>query len=136
MATSIGSARRNGPLAAGVGEHLADARRCLAAAMATTDVAERYASAHLGALRGAAAVLACYPRPTVRTLRHASAWVLLERVAPHYGEWAAYFADGSAKRKAAEAGITRLISAADADEMVHQTAAFLDVIDGSLLAAA
>lgn len=124
------------PRSSGVRDLLADARRCVALAMGSTDLAERYAAAHLGALRGAAAVLACYPKPTSRTVRNASAWVQLERVAPEYGEWVAYFAAGSAKRKAAEAGITRLISAADADDLIRQTAHFLDLIDESLRAAA
>ncbi len=104
--------------------------------MSATDPAERYAAAHLGALRGAAAVLGCHPRPSSRTVRNASAWVQLERVAPELVEWCTYFAAGSAKRKAAEAGISRFINAAEAAELVRQTAIFLDLIDRSLLAAA
>ncbi len=104
--------------------------------MAATDLADRYAAAHLGALRGAAAVLSCYPRPMSRTVRNASAWVQLERVAPEFAEWAAYFASGTARRRAAEAGITRLITAEDATDLIRQTGQFLDLIDRSLLAAA
>jgi hypothetical protein len=104
--------------------------------MSATEPGDRYAAAHRGALRGAAAVLACYPRPTSRTVRNASAWVQLDRVAPEFTEWTAYFAAGSSKRKAAEAGITRLISAEDADDLIRQTGIFLDLIDRSLLAAA
>lgn len=124
------------PRSSGVRDLLADGRRSLARAMASGDLAERYAAAHLGALRGAAAVLACFPRPTARTVRNASAWVQLERVAPEYRDWAAYFAAGSTRRKAAEAGITRLITPSDADELIRQAAHFLDLIDESLRAAA
>ncbi|MEO5834574.1 MAG: SAV_6107 family HEPN domain-containing protein [Nakamurella sp.] len=110
---------------------LADAQRCLDRAMASADLADRYAAAHLGALRGASAVLASLPRPVSRTIRNASAWVQLERLAPEYATWAAYFAAGSAKRRAAEAGMTRLITREEADELIRQTGRFLALIDVS-----
>ena len=124
------------PRSAGVREILADAQRCLDRAMASTDLADRYAAAHLGALRGASAVLATLPRPVSRTVRNASAWTQLERLAPEFAPWAAFFAAGSAKRKAAEAGMTRLITAAETDDLIRQTGRFLELIDQSLLLAA
>jgi hypothetical protein len=134
------AARRSAPAPAprssGVREALADAHRCLDRAMASSDLADRYAAAHLGALRGAAAVLATLPRPVSRTVRNASAWVQLERLAPEYASWAAFFAAGSAKRKAAEAGMTRLISREETDDLIRQTGLFLELIDRSLLLAA
>jgi len=53
-------------------------------------------------------------------------------VAPEFSEWAAFFAAGSAKRQAAEAGIHRLVSAREADDMVRQVAAFLELVDSAL----
>ena len=66
----------------------------------------------------------------------ASAWVRLDRVAPELALWSAYFAAGSAKRQAAEAGITRGISPEVALEMVRQAAAFVDLAEVRLRAAA
>ncbi len=109
---------------------LADAGRGLGRAIRATDAADRYAAAHLAALRAAAAVLAARARP-VRG-RRGSAWELMAKVAPEFSEWAAFFAAGSAKRQAAEAGIHRLVSAREADDMVRQVAAFLDLVDSAL----
>ncbi len=130
------SAPAPAPRSAGVREMLADAHRCLDRAMGSADLADRYAAAHLGALRGASAVLATLPRPVSRTVRNASAWVQLERLAPEFASWAAFFAAGSAKRKAAEAGMTRLITPDETDDLIRQTGAFLELIDRSLLMAA
>ena len=77
---------------------LDQARRGLQEAATLTLPAERYATAHLAALRGAAAVLAARTRPTdprLRRRRPTSAWVLLTEVAPELGEWAAFFAAGA-----------------------------------------
>jgi len=110
---------------------LADAARGLGRAIRATEAADRYAAAHLAALRAAAAVLAARARP-VRG-RRGSAWELMAKVAPEFSEWAAFFAAGSAKRQAAEAGIHRLVSAREADDMVRQVAAFLDLVDSALV---
>ena len=64
--------------------------------------------------------------------RQASAWELLAKLAPEFSDWAAFFAAGSTKRQAAEAGIARLISAREADDMVRQCAAFLDLVEAAL----
>ena len=106
---------------------LADAGRGLGRAIRATDAADRYAAAHLAALRAAAAVLAARARP-VRG-RRGSAWELMSKVAPEFSEWAAFFAAGSAKRQAAEAGIHRLVSAREADDMVRQASTFLDLVE-------
>ncbi len=109
---------------------LADAGRGLGRAIRATDAADRYAAAHLAALRTAAAVLAARARP-VRG-RRGSAWELMSKVAPEFSEWAAFFAAGSAKRQAAEAGIQRLVSAREADDMVRQASTFLDLVENEL----
>ena len=110
---------------------LADAGRGLGRAIRAAEPTDRYAVAHLAALRGAAAVLAARARPGGRG-NQGNAWVLLARLAPEFSEWSAFFAAGSAKRQAADAGITRLVSTREADDMVRQTSAFLDLIEESL----
>lgn len=109
---------------------LADASRGLGRAIRATEAGDRYAAAHLAALRAAAAVLAARARP-VRG-RRGSAWELISRVAPEFSEWAAFFAAGSAKRQAAEAGLHRLVTPREADDMVRQVATFLDLVDDFL----
>jgi hypothetical protein len=109
---------------------LADAGRGLGRAIRADQPTDRYASAHLAALRGAAAVLATKARPG--RSRQASAWELLAKLAPEFSEWAAFFAAGSAKRQAAEAGIARFINPREADDMVRQCATFLDLVEAAL----
>ncbi|MCM2392420.1 SAV_6107 family HEPN domain-containing protein [Streptomyces sp. CWNU-1] len=120
---------------------------------ATLDVPnERYATAHLAALRTAAAVLAVrgYPdnppaasrtRGTVarggRGSRRAgirSAWELLPEAAPELSEWSALFASGAGRRARAEAGIRDAASVRDADELLRDAAMFLRLVERMLLA--
>ncbi len=110
---------------------LATARRDVGEAMATTVPAERYAAAHLGALRTAAAVLAVRTRPAL-TKRPRNVWVLLPKVAPELTEWAAFFAAGAGKRAAAEAGLSRAVSAREADDLLRDTQTFLAVVETTL----
>ena len=117
---------------------LALARRGLVEACDAATAGERYAAAHLAALRVAAAVLACRARPagdpTVapRRTRPTSAWVLLAAVAPELGEWAAFFAAGAGKRAAAEAGLSRAVTEREADDLLRDAGAFLAVVAGCL----
>lgn len=102
------------------------------AALATV-ASRRYASAHLAALRVAAAVLACRAQPT-RTRRRAaptSAWVLLAEVAPELAEWAVFFAQGAGKRAAAEAGLA-VVTAREADDLLRDAEAFLGLVQERL----
>jgi hypothetical protein len=111
------------------------ARSGLDEAAAAPTPAERYAAAHLSALRAAAAVLACLARPvpaTRRRSRPTSAWVLLAAVAPELGEWAAFFAAGARKRSAAEAGLPHAVTAREADDLVREAEAFLLVVETTL----
>ncbi len=115
---------------------LALARRGLAEACGASTAGERYAAAHLAALRVAAAVLACRARPVPgpsRRSRPTSAWVLLAAVAPELAEWAAFFAAGAAKRAAAEAGLPSAVTPREADDLVRDVEAFLAMVEGSLL---
>ncbi|MGY1593725.1 SAV_6107 family HEPN domain-containing protein [Geodermatophilus sp. SYSU D00965] len=120
------------PLPPAAGQLLDQASRALAEAAASTDARQRYATAHLGALRAAAAVLAARTRPESGRRRPRSAWVLLSQVAPELGEWATFFAAGAAKRAAAEAGLSHAVTEREADDLVRDVRAFLTVVESCL----
>jgi hypothetical protein len=115
---------------------LALSRRGLIEAGETRPPGLRYALAHLAALRAAAAVLAARARPAApgrrRGGRPVSVWALLAMVAPDLGEWAAFFAAGAAKRAAAEAGIPRVVTTREADDMLRDAERFLAVVETAL----
>jgi hypothetical protein len=114
-------------------ELLALSRQGLAEAAETQPDGLRYATAHLAALRAAAAVLAARARPEPRRRqRLTSVWSLLAAVAPEFGEWAAYFATGASKRAAAEAGIPRAVTAGEADDLVRAADEFVNLVAGTL----
>lgn len=101
-----------------------------AATLATPN--ERYATAHLAALRTAAAVLAVRGRPEPserRRKRIRSAWEVLPEVAPELTEWAAYFASGARRRARAEAGIQGAASQRDADDLIRAAGIFLRLVE-------
>jgi hypothetical protein len=111
---------------------LAQARRGLAEAATAATPAERYAAAHLAALRAAAAVLAARARPVPagrRRTRPVSAWALLATVTPELREWAAFFAAGARKRAAAEAQLPGCVSAREADDLLRDAETFLAVAE-------
>lgn len=117
----------------GPAELLAMARQGLAEAEHATTDGFRYAAAHLAALRAAAAVLAACARPDPRRRsRITSVWVLLTAVAPELAEWAEFFAAGAAKRAAAEAGIPRVVTTREADDLVRTAGEFVELVAGSL----
>lgn len=107
------------------------ARQGLAEAARTRPDGLRYATAHLAALRAAAAVLAARARPVpaARRSRVTSVWSLLVLVAPELGEWARYFALGASKRAAAEAGIPRVVSAREADDLLRAAEQFVGLVE-------
>ena len=107
-----------------VDDLLASARRSLSQASIATTPGERYAAAHLAALRSAAAVLAARSSASTRRSRVRSVWVVLPQVAPEFGEWADFFAAGAGKRAAAEAGLA-CVSAREADDLVRESDAFV-----------
>src|SRR3954454_972393 len=109
------------------------ARRGLVEAVRTEADGQRYATAHLAALRPAAAVLAARARPGPGgRSRITSVWALLVLVAPEMGEWATFFAAGASKRAAAEAGISRVVSTREADDLVRSAGQFVDVVADAL----
>ncbi|HXR41198.1 MAG TPA: SAV_6107 family HEPN domain-containing protein [Acidothermaceae bacterium] len=115
---------------------LAAARHGLAEAATSTRPGERYASAHLAALRCAAAVLAARARPEMpgnrRSRRPRNAWSLLTEVAPELNEWAAFFAAGAAKRAAAEAAIQNAVSSREADDLLRDVETFLALAETTI----
>ncbi|SHF39624.1 SAV_6107 family HEPN domain-containing protein [Streptoalloteichus hindustanus] len=108
---------------------LAQARRGLAEAGSAARDADRYTTAHLAALRAAAAVLATRARPLAEGRKPTSVWKLLTSVAPELREWAAFFAAGARTRSLVQAGVTRLVSPRDADDMVRQVGQFVDLAE-------
>ncbi|WP_158566416.1 SAV_6107 family HEPN domain-containing protein [Micromonospora craterilacus] len=112
---------------------LAMARQGLTEAAGSRADGLRYAAAHLAALRAAAAVVAARSRPEPgRRKRLTSVWVLLAEVAPELGEWATFFADRSTRRAAIEAGIPRVVRAADADDLLTSAYRFVEHVGGML----
>jgi hypothetical protein len=112
---------------------LAVARHGLTEATQTRPDGLRYAAAHLAALRAAAALLAARARPEpTRRNRVTSVWLLLSAVAPELDEWARYFAAGAGKRAAAEAGIPRVVSAREADDLLRAAESFVAVVESAL----
>ena len=101
-----------------------------AAAMETAN--ERYATAHLAALRAAAAVLAVRGRPEStprRRQRIRSAWEVLPEAAPELAEWSALFAAGARRRARAEAGIPGAANWREADDLVRAAGMFLRIVE-------
>jgi hypothetical protein len=119
-------------LPAAAAQLLDQAHRGLREAAGCVDPRQRYATAHLGALRAAAAVLAARTRPEPARGRPRSAWVLLGQVTPELGEWATFFAAGAAKRAAAEAGLSHAVTEREADDLVRDVGTFLSVVENCL----
>lgn len=110
---------------------LAVARHGLTEATRTRPDGLRYATAHLAALRAAIAMLAARPRPSgARGLN--SVWGLLALAAPELAEWASHFAGGASKRAAAEAGIPRVVTAQEADDLLRTAEQFVAVVETAL----
>ncbi|MCC3771775.1 SAV_6107 family HEPN domain-containing protein [Streptomyces sp. UNOC14_S4] len=114
---------------------LDQARAGLTEATALEAPHERYATAHLAALRTAAAVLAVRGRPETsarRRHRIRSAWEVLPEVAPELAEWSALFAAGAARRARAEAGIRSAAGRREADDLLRAATEFLFLVERGL----
>ncbi|MGW0393237.1 SAV_6107 family HEPN domain-containing protein [Streptomyces sp. NPDC003042] len=113
---------------------LGKARDGLAEAAGLPGSNERYATAHLAALRVAAAVLAARGRPVParRRPRIRSAWEVLPEIAPELTEWSALFASGAARRARAEAGIRDAATSREADDLVREVGMFLRLVERML----
>ncbi|MFF0360704.1 SAV_6107 family HEPN domain-containing protein [Streptomyces fungicidicus] len=115
---------------------LAQARAGVDEATVLTTPNERYATAHLAALRTAVAVLAARGRPETSPRARArirSAWEVLPEIAPELTEWSALFASGAGRRARAEAGIRGAATARDADDLLRDVSAFLRLVERMLV---
>ncbi|MFB7032253.1 MULTISPECIES: SAV_6107 family HEPN domain-containing protein [unclassified Streptomyces] len=111
---------------------LAKSRAGLAEAAALDRPHERYATAHLAALRAAAAVLAARGTPDPvprRKERIRTAWELLAELAPELAEWSAHFAAGAPRRARAEAGITGAATPREADDLLRDAEYFSRLVE-------
>ena len=110
------------------------ARSALLEAELTPRAADRYLAAHHAALRIAAVILAgrTDPAGSTRRTRPRNAWALVAKVAPELGEWAAYFAATEGKRDAVRAGVTAIVTAREADDLVRDAHQLLCLVERSL----
>jgi hypothetical protein len=121
-------------LPAATHSYLERAAESLREAITSTSVCDRYAHAHVSALRATAALLAARARPVSAPPRRQqkNAWVLLAQVAPELSEWAGFFAAGATKRAAAESGSRRAVTPREADDLVRDADRFLALVETSL----
>jgi hypothetical protein len=73
-------------------------------------------------------VLAVRARPQPRRRGTRNVWQLLAEVAPELEEWATFFASCSQTRAAAEAGVARLVSRREADDLLRQAEQFVGLV--------
>ncbi|HIV57879.1 MAG TPA: hypothetical protein H9902_07970 [Candidatus Stackebrandtia faecavium] len=93
----------------------------------------RYATAHLAALRAAAAVLAIRARPATKQRGQVtSVWRLLTQVAPELREWADFFAATARKRTMAQSGVPHVVSTREADDLARDAEHFISVVTALL----
>ncbi len=130
--TVLHTSRSSAPVPVASFELLDIARHGLAEAATAGTAAERYACAHLAALRAAAAVLASRARPGSSRRGPRSVWVVLPQVAPDLTEWAAFFAAGASKRAAAEAGLRGVVSSREADDLLRDASLFVELVESTL----
>jgi len=118
---------------------LAQAEAGLQEASTLESANERFATAHLSALRTAAAVLAARGRPPEdtsgvrRRTRIRSAWEVLPEIAPELTEWSTLFATQAATRARAEAGIKGAATMHEAEELIRAAGDFLRITQRLLL---
>ncbi|WP_107115044.1 SAV_6107 family HEPN domain-containing protein [Streptomyces changanensis] len=132
MASDVHPVPRRSPAPPAALDLLAQAHAGLAEARTLADPNERYATAHLAALRTAAAVLAVRGRPETDPRRRRpirTAWEILTETAPELAEWSALFASGADRRARAEAGIRGAATARDADDLVRDVGMFLRLVE-------
>ncbi len=113
-------------------ELLERSRAGLFAAAMSVHAGERYVTAHLSALRAAAAVLATRSRPSRRNSGPRSVWEVLPRIAPELTEWAAFFAAGADRRAALEAGRVETVPVRAADDELRAAETFVALVESGL----
>ncbi|QSB03893.1 SAV_6107 family HEPN domain-containing protein [Natronoglycomyces albus] len=106
-------------------------RQELAAAAEHSHPGLRYATAHLAALRAAAAVLVVHSGEDCSPGRVApltDTWSLLESVAPELGEWASFFTLTARKRVRAQSGVPGVVTRQEADDLILEVRQFQQVV--------
>lgn len=106
----------------------------LAAAAGAPRSDHRYAAANLAALRAAAAVVAVHAASGSGRAtggRAANVWKLLAGHSPELREWADFFAAATARRAALNAG-TASISTREADDLLRDAVAFVELVGTAL----
>ncbi len=103
----------------------------LVAAQFSSEPWEKFAHAHLAALRAGAAVLA-ERQPLSRRRQTRTVWELLDQVMPELSRWTAYFAGGAALRAAVDAGRFDAVSDERAEQVLCHAEDFLDVVRAEL----
>src|ERR1700685_2317805 len=111
---------------------LQSARRGCAEAADESAPGARYVTAHLAALRAAAAVVAARGEPKSRRRKPHSVWALLPQGGPALSQTAGFCAAGAGKRAAAEAGLPRAASAREADDLLRDAETFLSLAEKAL----
>lgn len=109
---------------------LSRARATLVAAELTGRPAERYLMAHQAVGQVAALVLRL--RGTRMRPPRRNVWELIVQVAPELAEWAGYFHALQGKRSAVQAGVTSVVSAREADDVIRDGYAFATLIEQRL----
>ena len=128
MASSIDS-NRVGPAVLAL---VKAARRGLDEAADETAPGARYVTAHLAALRAAAAIVAARGQASSGRSEPRSVWEMLPQAEPSLAEWAALFAGGAGRRSAAEAGLPRASTPSDADDLLQDARAFVTAAEAAL----
>ena len=107
------------------------ARTGLVEAAEEANRAQRFATAHVAALRAASAVIVAYSHPAVgrRRGRPPTVWELLPAVAPELASWASRFGSVAAKKSAAQAGISHVVSVEEADELLRDAERFVALVE-------
>ncbi|GAA3860137.1 SAV_6107 family HEPN domain-containing protein [Streptomyces sedi] len=136
LPTDVHPVPRRAPAPPAALDLLGQAERGLEEASVLPDVGEAFVAAHLAALRAAAAVLAVRARPDLsprgrRRIR--SVWEVLPEVAPEFAEWSALFAGSADRRQRIDAGISGVVTRAEADELRRAAGFFLRLVEEALL---
>jgi SAV_6107-like HEPN len=108
------------------------ARRGLDEAAGETAPGARYVTAHLAALRAAAAIVAARGQSSSGRSKPRSVWEMLPQAEPSLAEWAAHFAAGAGRRAAAEAGLPRAAALSDADALLRDAQTFVTAAEAAL----
>ena len=116
-----------GPTSGTTADGLGPARDALVGAELADTPADRYLQAQLAALRVAAAILAARARAASGG-RLRNVWQVVGEVAPEFAEWAGFFAATQGKREAVAAGVTAIVTAREADDLVRDAQAFHDAV--------